>query len=137
MVDIGVKPDILAGNMIGIIGQRLVRGLCEACRAPRQAEDYEQIILGVDEPVTVHDAVGCEACSGSGYRGRRLVIEVLTIDDELDELIANHATLGRLDQYARQAGFRAMAEDGIRLVLDGTTTVEELSRVVDLTARLK
>jgi len=136
LADIGVKPDILAGNMIGIVGQRLVRTLCKNCKSSREAEDYEQIILGVDSPVTVYDAVGCEACGNSGYRGRRLVIEVLTIGDELDDLIANHATLGQIHQYARQSGFRDMADDGIRLILEGTTTIEELSRVVDLTARL-
>ncbi|MEP5763838.1 MAG: ATPase, T2SS/T4P/T4SS family [Halieaceae bacterium] len=137
LADIGVKPDILAGNMIGIIGQRLVRNLCGECKQPREAEEFEQVILGVEEAITLYDPVGCERCGGSGYRGRRLVIEVLTIDDGFDELIANQATLGQFEQHARHAGFRSMAEDGIRLIIDGSTTVEELSRVVDLTARLK
>jgi len=135
--DIGVKPEIMAGNIIGIIGQRLVRTLCDACKQARPAEEYEQIILNVDEPVTIFDAVGCEKCGGKGLKGRSLVIEVLTLDEELNEIIANHATQGQFYQQAIKAGFKTMAEDGIRLILEGRTTLEELSRVVDLTSRLK
>ena len=137
LADIGVKPDIMSGNIIGIIGQRLVRTLCPHCKTPRPAEEYEQIILGVDEAVTLYDPVGCKHCNGIGYRGRRLVIEVLSIDEGFNELVAEQATLGQFEQHARAGGFISMAEDGIRLILEGLTTVEELSRVVDLTKRLK
>jgi type II secretory ATPase GspE/PulE/Tfp pilus assembly ATPase PilB-like protein len=137
LTDIGVKPDILAGNMIGIIGQRLVRKLCESCKQPREAEEFEQIILGLEDAATIYDAVGCKKCGNSGFRGRRVIMEVLPVTSELDELIASLATIGGLNRYSRDSGFRTMADDGIRLILDGTTTVEELSRVVDLTARLK
>lgn len=137
LTDIGVKPDIMAGNMIGIIGQRLVRTLCKHCKKTRPAEEFEQIILGVDEAIELQEAVGCDKCSDTGYRGRALVIEVLTIDSELDDLIASRATMRQFHEQAVASGFRTMAEDGIRLVLSGQTTVEELSRVVDLTSRLK
>ncbi|MEM0953022.1 MAG: GspE/PulE family protein [Pseudomonadota bacterium] len=135
--DIGVKPDIMSGNIIGVIGQRLVRALCPHCKSPRQTEEYEQVILGISEPATVYDAVGCEHCNGLGYRGRRLVIEVLSVDEGFNELIGEGATLGQLEAHARASGFRNMADDGVRLILDGITTVEELSRVVDLTKRLR
>ncbi len=134
--DIGVKPEIMSGNIIGVIGQRLVRTLCNACRQPRETEEFEQVILGLSEPATIYDAVGCDQCNQRGYSGRRIVIEVLSIDDEFNDLIANQATRGQYEQYARSAGFVSMADDGIRLILEGVTTVEELSRVVDLTARL-
>ena len=91
----------------------------------------------MDEPVTLYDAVGCEECGLNGLKGRRLVIEVLTLDDELNEIIANQETQGHFYQQAIKSGFKTMAEDGIRLILEGKTTLEELSRVVDLTARLK
>ncbi len=136
LADIDVKPDIMSGNIIGIIGQRLVRALCSHCKTPRPAEDYEQIILGTEEPVTLYDAVGCKRCNGLGYRGRRLVIEVLTIDEGFNELIAAGATLGQFEHHARSMGFKSMADDGMRLIVEGITTVEELSRVVDLTKRL-
>jgi len=137
LADIGVKPDILAGNMIGIIGQRLVRKLCRSCKQERESEEFEQIILGVDGPVTLYDSVGCKSCGGTGFRGRRIIMEVLAVTSELDELIASHATIGGLRHYLQTTGFRTMSDDGVRLILDGVTTVEELSRVVDLTARLK
>lgn len=137
LTDIGIKPDIMAGNIIGIIGQRLLRTLCAQCKKPRPAEDYEQIILGVNRPVTLYDPVGCETCGGSGYKGRVSVLEVLKMNDELDELIASKATMRDLRQAALDSGFKTMADDGIRRILEGQTTVEELSRVVDLTSRLK
>ncbi len=135
--NIGVASDIMAGNIIGIIGQRLIRILCEKCKQPRQSEEFEQIILGVDHPVKLFSAKGCPSCAGIGYRGRTLVMEVLTMNEELDEMIAQKVTMPQFRKHARQGDFRTMAEDGLRLVAEGRTTIEELSRVVDLTAGLK
>lgn len=137
LTDIGVRSDILAGNIIGILGQRLVRSLCEKCKRERAAEDYEKIILGVKENVKLFNPVGCENCSGSGFRGRISVLEVLKMDEEMDELIARQATMRELKAHASASGFKTMADDGIRRVLEGKTTLEELSRVVDLTSRLE
>lgn len=137
LMDIGVKPDIMAGNIIGIIGQRLLRTLCKHCKKARVAEDFEQVILGINHPAKLFGPVGCEHCGGSGYRGRVSVIEVLKIDDDLDDLIARNATMNELRKQALSNGFKTMADDGIRRILQGETTIEELSRVVDLTSRLK
>lgn len=137
LVDIGVPADILSGNIIGIIGQRLIRVLCEKCKQPRVSEEFEQIILGLDQPTQLFDPKGCEACSDVGYRGRSLVMEVLTVTDELDEMIAKKSTMLEFRNQAKLGGFKTMAEEGLRLVTDGKTTIEELSRVVDLTAGLK
>ena len=134
--DIGVKPDVLAGNIIGIVGQRLVRVLCKKCRKPRPAEDYEMTILGVKGNLTLYDPVGCACCSG-GFKGRISILEILKMNDELDELIANNASMRHLRALAKQQGFMTMADDGARRVIDGDTTIEELSRVVDLTTRLE
>jgi type II secretory ATPase GspE/PulE/Tfp pilus assembly ATPase PilB-like protein len=137
LTDIGIKPDIMAGNIIGIIGQRLIRTLCKHCKKPRTSEPVEDLILGVDQPVTLYDPVGCDKCNSAGYKGRLSVMEVLKVDDELDELIANRATTRELLKQALASGFKTMADDGIRRIIDGETTIEELSRVVDLTGRLK
>ncbi len=136
LIDIGVPPDILSGNIIGIIGQRLIRLLCEKCKAPRQSEEFENIILGLDDSIEVFSATGCDACSNIGYKGRTLVMEVLTLNDHLDELIAKQATMQQFRKQAKQDDFITMSEDGLRLVIQGRTTIEELSRVVDLTAGL-
>jgi general secretion pathway protein E/type IV pilus assembly protein PilB len=137
LTDIGIKADIMAGNIIGIIGQRLLRTLCKQCKRARQSEQYEQIILGISKPTTLYDPVGCEICGGSGYKGRVSVLEVLKMNEELDELIASKATMRDLRNAALATGFKTMADDGIRRILEGQTTIEELSRVVDLTSRLK
>ncbi|MFN3238358.1 MAG: GspE/PulE family protein, partial [Pseudomonadales bacterium] len=134
--DIGVTPDILAGNIIGIIGQRLIRLLCEHCKKPRVSEDFEQIILGVEDAIELYSPRGCSHCSGVGFRGRTLVMEVLTLNDELDELISTRATMQQFRKTAKEHNFKTMSEDGLRLVRQGRTTIEELSRVVDLTAGL-
>jgi type II secretory ATPase GspE/PulE/Tfp pilus assembly ATPase PilB-like protein len=137
LTDIGIKPEIMAGNIIGIIGQRLVRTLCKQCKKSRPAEDYEKIILGVTENIHLFEAVGCTACSNAGFKGRVSVIEIVKMDDELDELIANRATSREILKKALANGFMPMVDDGIRRILNGETTIEELSRVVDLTSRLK
>jgi type II secretory ATPase GspE/PulE/Tfp pilus assembly ATPase PilB-like protein len=137
LVDIGVPADILSGNIIGIIGQRLIRILCDKCKQPRNSEEFEQIILGLDQPIQLFDPKGCKECSNIGYRGRSIVMEVLTITDELDEMIAKRSTMLEFRNQAKLGGFKTMAEEGLRLVTDGQTTIEELSRVVDLTAGLK
>ena len=137
LVDIGVKPDIMSGNIIGIIGQRLLRTLCPACKKTREADEFEKIILGVKASVKICDPVGCDKCSGTGYKGRVSVLEVLKMDEDMDELIAQQATMRELKAQANSSGFKSMADDGIRRILDGETTIEELSRVVDLTSRLE
>jgi len=106
------------------------------CKKGRDSEEFEQIILGLDKPVQLYDAVGCTDCGGLGYRGRTLVVEVLVVNDELDEMIATKATAQQFRRQAKASGFKTMAEEGLRLVLEGQTTIEELSRVVDLTAGL-
>jgi len=137
LIDIGVPADILSGNIIGIIGQRLIRVLCSKCKQPRMSEEFEQIILGLDSPTQLFDPKGCAACADIGYRGRTLVMEVLTITDDLDEMIAKKATMLEFRNQAKLGDFSTMAEEGLRLVTEGLTTIEELSRVVDLTAGLK
>ncbi len=136
LTDIGVKPEIMAGNIIGIIGQRLLRTLCKHCKQARPSDEFEQIVLGVEQPVTVYDPVGCDKCTG-GFKGRVSVMEVLKMDEELDDLVANRATSRELLKHAIANGFVTMADDGIRRVLLGETTIEEVSRVVDLTGRFK
>lgn len=137
LLDIGIKANIMAGNIIGVIGQRLVRKLCTKCKNERTSEDFEQIILGVDKSVSLYEPVGCESCNHTGFKGRVCIMEVLKMDAEFDELIARNATAKDMHDYAIGSGFITMADEGIRRILAGETTLEELSRVVDLTAKLK
>ncbi len=134
--DIGITSGVLSGNIIGIVGQRLVRVLCESCKSSREPEQFETIILGEDEPFELYESNGCDRCSGIGFRGRSLVMEVLMMNEQLDELIAREETIQEFRKHARSEQFLTMSEDGLRLVRQGKTTIEELSRVVDLTTGL-
>ncbi|MBL8382420.1 MAG: Flp pilus assembly complex ATPase component TadA [Burkholderiales bacterium] len=138
LLDIGILPDIMAGNIVGVVAQRLIRRLCPHCKEPRRAEPVECRIMGIDpdEAPTIHHAVGCEHCEYRGYRGRLAIMEVLKMDFDLDELVARRATTRELTQLALAKGFVPLAEDAVRRVLDGSTTIEEVARVVDFTGRV-
>jgi len=138
LLDTGVTPEVMAGNMIGIIAQRLIRRLCKHCRQPYTATSAECRLLGAktDRPPTVYRAVGCDHCDFQGYRGRLAIMEILKLDVDLDELIARRATARELQRAAIAKGFHTLADDGARRVLEGTTTLDELMRVVDLTDRM-
>ena len=133
LLDIGLRADLLAGNLSGIIAQRLVRCLCPACRKEASATADEAHLLGLpaDAP-PLFVPVGCAACDFSGYRGRRAIMELLHIDAALDEHIGSG--LGSLRALLRTRHHLSLADDGVRRVLDGTTSVAELARVVDLVA---
>ena len=137
LLDIGVVPDVIAGNIIGVVAQRLVRRLCASCReafAPTRAERRLAAIADI-EPVQLYRPVGCAQCDYQGYRGRFAIMEILKIDSVIDELIARRATAREILGAARAAGFLTLADDGLRAVHAGATSLEELMRVVDLTDR--
>ncbi len=138
LIDIGVKSDIMSGNIIGILGQRLVRKLCKHCKTTHVASDIEKKLLGIDESnsLEIYDANGCEKCDHIGYKGRLAILEVLKVDAQLDEMIAEQVTLGKIKAHLRDNGFKSLADDAVRRVLEGTTTLDEVSRVIDLTDRL-
>ncbi len=138
LLDIGVKPHILAGNIIGIVAQRLVRRLCRHCKQAYAPDEAERQLLGIKstKPVLLYKEQGCESCNFLGFKGRVAVIEVLKMNQELDEMVARSATRKDMHEAACTAGFRELAEDGVRHVLAGTTSLSEISRVVDLTSRV-
>lgn len=139
LLDIGVLPDIMSGNIIGIIAQRLVRKLCPHCREAHLADDIERQLLGLAEdapPQTLYRAVGCDRCAHQGYKGRIAIIELLKMTPALDELVARRVSSRELKTAAAAGGFHSLIDDGARRVLEGVTTLEEVGRVVDLTERL-
>lgn len=138
LMDIGIKAEIMAGNIIGIIGQRLVRKLCPHCKTLHNAETLEKTLLGLESSATVqiYQANGCDKCEGTGYKGRLAILEVLKMHAELDEMIAEHISIGRLKKYLKANDFQSLADDATRRVIEGITTLDEVSRVIDLTDRL-
>ena len=139
LLDIGVLPDIMAGNIIGILAQRLVRRLCTHCRKPYPAEAHECKLMGVvsGQPAPIlYRAAGCDHCEYQGYRGRIAIMEMLRLDHDLDDLISRRASQREIRQLAAEKGFRPLSDDGLRRVLDGSTSIEEVGRVIDLTERM-
>ncbi|MGC2049627.1 MAG: ATPase, T2SS/T4P/T4SS family [Gallionella sp.] len=137
LLDIGILPDIMAGNIIGIVAQRLVRILCKDCKYPYTPDAMERQLLGIkaDQDITLYRAAGCDACNHQGYKGRLALMELLKLDYDLDDLISHRASAREIRETAISKGFRPLAMDGIRRILQGTTSLAEVSRVVDLTDR--
>jgi len=138
LLDIGIQPDIMAGNIIGVIAQRLVRVLCPYCREAYAPTPEERQILGAAAENTSHiyRAAGCGKCNNKGYKGRSAVMELLVMDSDMDELVARRATARELRTAALARNFQSLAEEGIARVLDGITSLAEVSRNIDMTGRL-
>jgi type II secretory ATPase GspE/PulE/Tfp pilus assembly ATPase PilB-like protein len=138
LMDLGVLPDIMAGNIIGVIAQRLVRKLCMHCRAPYAPDAMTRKLLNMEGDASrpVYQSVGCQRCDNMGYKGRVAIMELFKLDAEIDELIARRATGREIRSYASGKGFRTLADDAVSRVLAGQTSLEEISRVVDLTDRV-
>ena len=133
--DTGVTPEIMAGNVTGVIGQRLVRRLCPECKQVREPSERERRVLRLDgsgAAPPVYRAAGCGRCAYTGYRGRLALLELLRFDAGLDELLSRRATALELLEAARAGGYVTMAEDGLRRVLEGVTALDEVARVLDL-----
>mgnify|MGYP003386003667 FL=1 len=138
LLDIGVLPDIMAGNIIGVIGQRLIRRLCKSCKSEQPITDVEKKLLGDggQNLTTIFHAEGCKKCNNTGYKGRIALLEILRMDTDLDELVVKKVSQRELLKAAKEKGYTTLADDGIAQVLKGRTTLDELSRVVDFTSRL-
>ncbi len=103
-------------------------------------EDLERNLLGLkatDREQVIYRAKGCQTCENQGYKGRISLMEVLKFDADMDELLARNGTPKELLRMALSKGFKQLADVGATRVLDGSTSLEEISRVVDLTSRLK
>ena len=138
LLDIGILPDIMAGNIIGIIAQRLARLLCQHCKEAYAPSPEERQLLGLetDSALKICRPVGCIRCNNRGYRGRTAIMEILHMDADLDELVARRATPRELREAAAAKNFRSLAEEGVQRVLDGVTSLAEVARAIDLTGRV-
>lgn len=139
LLDIGVLPDIMTGNIIGVISQRLIRLLCPHCKREKKPDEIEKKLLDIEvdsEQHVIYEAEGCSHCDNTGYKGRVAIIEALRINSELDEQIAKRATLGELRAAAKSTGYMTLADDAIRCVLEGKSSLTEVTRVIDLTQRM-
>jgi len=132
LVDMKVAPYLLASTLEGVLGQRLVRTCCTECRQSYEPDDETLDRIGMTREEIGGRSFwygrGCRTCNGTGYKGRRGVFEYLRMSDPLRELVNNRAPTLIIREKARELGMRTMREDGIRSILDGYTTVDEVLR---------
>ncbi|HSJ02663.1 MAG: GspE/PulE family protein [Verrucomicrobium sp.] len=130
LVDIGIKPFLIASSVRAIEAQRLVRKLCPECKTPGSLTEKELRSLQLDASqtygATVMDAAGCPKCRMNGYRGRLSIVEIFKMDDEVRGMINQQLPAPVLRRKARELGMRTLREDGVRKVLAGMTTAEEV-----------
>jgi type IV pilus assembly protein PilB len=133
LVDIGIKPFLVASSTRTIMAQRLVRRICKYCREPHEYDDAELEAAGIDprklRKVTTYKGVGCKRCAGTGYKGRIGLYEVLSIDRDIKQAIIDRAPAGRLREMAVERGMRTLRMDAVEKLKDGVTTLEEVTRV--------
>jgi len=135
LVDMGVKPFLVAASVQAVLAQRLVRVVCKKCRQRYDASETELRSIGVDPgalgDATIYRADGCAECEHSGYRGRLGIYELLQMDTTLREMTFRGEPMVRLRDYAwHSGGMSTLLQDGVRKVLTGETTIPELLRVV-------
>lgn len=137
--DLGVSPHMMAGCLVGVIAQRLLRRLCSDCKRNLEV-DHELAqwlgqVTGVEpSALQLFEAEGCVHCRMSGYRGRLVIMEVLAMHRDMEAMLTQSYSMPSLQEQARQHGYTTLAEEGVKMVISGETSLQELRRVVDLSS---
>ncbi|MDD5260904.1 MAG: ATPase, T2SS/T4P/T4SS family [Methylacidiphilales bacterium] len=130
LIDIGVKPFLVSSSVRAVMAQRLVRKLCKNCSQPSMPTDEELRALNLNvsqiAEANFRHGHGCDTCRGTGYKGRGGIFEIFIVDDEIRTLINEQAGVSQVRQRARDLGMRTLREDGVRKVVAGATTAEEI-----------
>ena len=134
LLDMGVEDYLLTSTVNGILAQRLVRSLCRACREPYEplpevVQEFDLKRFAGDSPIVLYRPVGCESCGGTGYTGRLGIMEMLPMTDTIRSLILRHAVSGEIRRQAIEEGMQTLYEDGLRKVIAGVITLDEVLRV--------
>ncbi|PTY04524.1 type II secretion system protein E [Verrucomicrobia bacterium LW23] len=130
LVDLGVKPFLVASSVRAIMAQRLLRRICSQCGGPYEPTEHELRSLNIGHSAlaeaSFRKGAGCERCRDTGYKGRLGMFEILVLDDEIRRMVNERMSLSAIRQRARDLGMRTLREDGIRKVLAGVTTPDEV-----------
>jgi general secretion pathway protein E/type IV pilus assembly protein PilB len=133
LIDIGVKPFLVASAVRAIMAQRLVRTLCPRCKEPYTPSQYEMDMLKLDpeemKKTTIYKGRGCSDCAKTGYRGRKGIFEIFVVDEEIRRMVYEKVSSNVLRNRAREIGMRTLREDGVRKIMAGITTPEEVSSI--------
>ncbi len=130
LIDMGVKPFLVASSVRAIMAQRLIRRVCQNCKEPYVPTEYEMRVLNLNPDeiakATIFKGKGCPECGRTGYRGRRGIYEIFVLDEEVRQLIYERVPANVLRTRARELGMRTLREDGVRKIMTGMTTPEEV-----------
>ncbi len=128
--DMGIESYLLADSLVGIIAQRLVRRLCPNCKKEHHATSEEKEVMNIDEngDIIIYDAVGCEKCDNTGYTGRIGIYEILTVTQNIKNMISKRATADEIARAAEKEGMHTLRQSATKLVLEGTTSYKEMLR---------
>ena len=133
LVDMGIKPYLVASTVQCVMAQRLVRTICPSCREAHKPSEEEIAVLSLDagqsKDFELYKGRGCSACSNTGFKGRMGIYELLVMNDRLRELVLENTPSTVLCKKAREFGMRTLKEDGVEKVKRGYTTIEEILRV--------
>jgi type IV pilus assembly protein PilB len=133
LINMGVKPFLVASALQSVMAQRLVRRICPECREPYMPTGWELEAAGLNEDklkgTTLYKGTGCRACNKTGYRGRVGIFELMHVSEEIQKLVYQRVSSTDIRKVARQMGMKTLREDGILKVLGGVTTLEEVMRV--------
>src|SRR5947207_1110213 len=132
LVDIGVEPYKIAAALRGVVAQRLMRKLCPTCKEVWMETPPERLKRWIPTGTPLYRAAGCPDCVMTGYRGRFSILEILTMNAELERRIAAGEPADRIAEAARRAGMKSLWDSGLAHVLRGESTIDELMRVVDV-----
>ncbi|NOX56093.1 MAG: Flp pilus assembly complex ATPase component, partial [Planctomycetes bacterium] len=130
--DMGIPPFLITATVEGILAQRLVRRICTECRT--QFEPSDELLLELQLPIeqarryNFYYGKGCQRCNNSGYKGRTGIFELMTITDDIRDLISANASTDDMRNVARTQGMTTLREAGLRLIFDGVTTIDEVVR---------
>ncbi len=137
LLDMKIEPFLIASTVNVAIGQRLVRKICEKCKSKKDLSEIELISLKESlpedikfTPKTVYEGKGCDACDASGYLGRIGIYEVLEVTPRIREAITAHQSAAEIERIAKEEGMTTMIQDGLKKVEEGTTSIEEVLRVM-------
>lgn len=132
LVDLGLSRIMLAGNLLAVVAQRLLRKLCPACKKERVMLPEEATLLRCDSLTSLFTPQGCNACRETGYQGRLAVAEILKFDEDINDLLIGNAPRSALKKKALEKGYIPLALDARNRILKGDTSLEEALRVIDL-----
>ncbi len=129
--DLDVAPTILAGNLIAIVAQRLVRRLCRACKVKTHLTEAHKNLLSVREEFSIYEAKGCSACFHTGYKGRLPIVEILECSESINRHISTNQDLFSLEELAKSQGFVSLKEHAVHVLQSGETSLDEILTTID------